>query len=305
MADTSRTSRFNPPKVKLDWAASPPDDLPPGYVVRLHGRGDVVIRDSGGDGPAVLLLHGWMFTADLNFAGTYQPLVEAGYRVIALDHRGHGRGLRPGTPFRLIDCADDAAALLTELGIEHAVALGYSMGGPIAQLLARRHPDLVGGIVLCATAQDWSDPGLKVAWKFMGVLRIIIGLLPRQTWAWLLGSMGIADIRRDHWAVAELARGSGYDIAEAGRELGRFDSRPWIGELRVPAAVVVTTEDLAVPPAKQRAMAEAIPAPVFEVEGDHTVPAIDPPLFTAAVLEALRSVTTHRRGSAAGAASLR
>lgn len=52
-------------------------------------------------------------------------------------------------------------------------------------------------------------------------------------------------------------------------------------------------------------MAEAIPAPVFEVEGDHTVPAIDPPLFTAAVLEALRSVTTHRRGSAAGAASLR
>ena len=69
--------------------------------------------------------------------------------------------------------------------------------------------------------------------------------------------------------------------------------------------MVVTTEDLAVPPAKQRAMAEAIPAPVFEVEGDHTVPAIDPPLFTAAVLDALRSVTTHRRGSAAGAASLR
>lgn len=298
MAHTARTSRFHPPKQRFGWTAAPPEDLPSGYVVHLHGRGEVVIRDSGGDGPAALLLHGWMFTADLNFAATYQPLIDAGYRVISLDHRGHGRGLRPGTPFRLVDCADDCAALLTELHVDRVVAVGYSMGGPIAQLLARRHPDLVSGLVLCATSRDWSDPGTRLAWRFMGVLRLILGVLPRPAWAWVLGSMGIADIGRDHWTVAELSRGNSYDIAEAGRELGRFDSRPWIAELTLPAAVVITAEDLAVPPAKQQALADALAAPVFEAQGDHSVPAIDPPAFNSALLAALRSVTTHRRSAA-------
>lgn len=298
MVNTHKPSRFRRPKIRLDWTAKPPEDLPPGLVVRLPDRGDVVVRDSGGDGPAVLLLHGWMFTADLNWFGSYRPLVDAGYRVLSLDHRGHGRGLRTGAPFRLLDCADDAASVVQELGIDQVVAVGYSMGGPIAQLMARRHLDLLSGLVLCATACDWRDPGLKVAWRLMGALRLLMGLVPRSFWAGLLRSMGIAEIGRDHWAVAELSRGNGHDLAEAGRELGRFDSRPWSNELRLPSAVVVTALDAAVPARKQRALAEALAAPVFEVAGDHQVPAIHPAAFNEALLGALDSVTTHRRSGA-------
>src|SRR5262249_9076946 len=50
------------------------------------------------------------------------------------------------------DCADDVAALATVLGVRRFVAVGYSMGGMIAQLLARRHPPLLSGLVLCSTA---------------------------------------------------------------------------------------------------------------------------------------------------------
>src|SRR3954451_4691237 len=92
------------------WAPEPPVELPPGRVVHVPGRGELFVRDTGGDGPAVLLLHGWMFSADLNWFPVYAPLAEAGYRVLAIDHRGHGRGLRTHVPFRLSDCADDAAA---------------------------------------------------------------------------------------------------------------------------------------------------------------------------------------------------
>src|SRR3954453_9074565 len=73
-------------------------------------------RDSGGDGPALLLLHGWMVSADLNWIRAYDALAGAGYRVLALDHRGHGRGLRTPEPFRLADCAGDAAALCATRG---------------------------------------------------------------------------------------------------------------------------------------------------------------------------------------------
>ena len=57
---------------------------------------------------------------------------------------------------RLADCADDVAALVEELGTGKVIAAGYSMGGPVAQLLRRRHPDKVAGLVLCATAPAFS-----------------------------------------------------------------------------------------------------------------------------------------------------
>ena len=90
----------------------------------------------------VLLLHGWTANADLNYFTCYRPLGEH-FRVVAIDHRGHGRGIRKRKAFRLEDCADDAAALCDLLGIDRVIPIGYSMGGTIAQLMWRRHPQLV------------------------------------------------------------------------------------------------------------------------------------------------------------------
>jgi 3-oxoadipate enol-lactonase len=64
-------------------------------------------------------------------------------------------------------------------------------------------------------------------------------------------------------------RHSARDIAEAGRELGRFDSRPWLKPAPFPTAVVLTTADDAVPPAKQRELAAALHAAVFEAPVRH------------------------------------
>src|ERR671934_2900088 len=94
----------------------PPVELPRGCLVYVPGVGELFVRDSGGNGQPLLLLHGWMFSSDLNWFRTYQPLIDAGYRVLALDHRGHGRGLRADAPFTLTACASDAAALIRELG---------------------------------------------------------------------------------------------------------------------------------------------------------------------------------------------
>ncbi len=81
----------------------PPAPLPPARTIHLPGRGEVFLRDTGGDGPVVMLLHGWMVSADLNWLGAYGALAAEGYRVLAIDHRGHGRGLRPLVAFRLED----------------------------------------------------------------------------------------------------------------------------------------------------------------------------------------------------------
>ena len=187
------------------WPPEPPVPLPPGCVVHVPGRGEMFLRDSGGEGPPVLLLHGWMFSADLNWYCAYEPLAEAGYRVLAVDHRGHGRGLRTAEPFTLKACADDAAALLAHLKIQPVMAVGYSMGGPIASLLARDHPQLVAGVVLGATAMDWSGRRMRTFWRTMAGLRLALGLAPEKLWQRGLRAAGFPPSAITTWTAAELS----------------------------------------------------------------------------------------------------
>ena len=308
-ASRPRRSRNRPSPV-------PPPGLPPGRVVAVPGVGEMFIREAGRrDAPTVVLLHGWMFPSDLNWWTCYRPLAEVAH-VIAVDHRGHGRGLRPSEPFRLSDAADDVAALLHHLGTAPAVAVGYSMGGPVAQLLWRRHPDVVRGLVLCATSSSWrASPRMRWAWRAMGALQVLLRLVPRAWWeslyeAQLRGDLPVPVTRmitQDTpaevgqllpWIVAELDRGSAEDLAEAGRELGRYDARSWLPEVDVPTGVVITTRDSLVPPNMQHDLAARIPgARTWLVRGDHDAVISQAQRFVPALLDAIRDVLDRSAGA--------
>ncbi|MHB8658110.1 MAG: alpha/beta fold hydrolase [Solirubrobacteraceae bacterium] len=283
----------------LPWSPEPPTPLPPARTLTAPGRGELFLRDTGGDGPAVMLLHGWMASADLNWIGAYGALVEAGYRVLAIDHRGHGRGLRPLEPFRLIDCAADAAAAIRLLELAPAVVIGYSMGGAIAQLVARDHPDVVEGLVLSGTAQHWQDRETRRAWRAMGALGLALSLAPRGFWRMGFRRVGINSTAETAWLQSELLRHSARDIAEAGRELGRFDSRPWLAAVVSPAAVVVTTRDEAVSPRKQHELARALGARVFESPITHLQVTHAGARYNRVLLEAIASVRSLSNARAA------
>ncbi|HVF14162.1 MAG TPA: alpha/beta hydrolase, partial [Acidimicrobiales bacterium] len=101
-----------------------PPPLPPGRVVNVPGRGEMFVREAEGagrrGGPSILLLHGWTLTSDLNWFPFYDGVARHG-RMLALDQRGHGRGLRSEDRFTLEAAADDAAALLVHVGGAPAV----------------------------------------------------------------------------------------------------------------------------------------------------------------------------------------
>jgi len=258
-----------------------PPCLLPGRVINLAGRGEVFVRDSGGEpaDPAVLLLHGWTASADLNFFPVYARLAGS-YRVIALDLRGHGRGMRSTEPFSLEDCADDAAALLGELEAGQAIVVGYSMGGPVGMLLARRHPGKVAALVMQATALEWHRTAReRIVWRLLSVLELglrlgtgngLVERLLRQT----IEEAPELDVYRP-WLAAELRRGLARELADAGRALSRYDAQPWAGELGLPAAMLITTSDRLVRPSKQRELAEALRAQVIEVDADHDLPLVN------------------------------
>jgi 3-oxoadipate enol-lactonase len=273
--------------------------MPTPHTVRVPGRGEFFVRDTGGDGPPVMLLHGWMASADLNWWVAYEDLVKAGYRVLAIDHRGHGRGLRPLERFRLSDCAGDAAAVLRQLGAAPAVVVGYSMGGAIAQLVARDYPEVVSGLVLSGTSQHWQDPQAKRYFKTMLFLGLMISLAPKLFWRFGLWQMGLRGGEQTIWVHSELMRHSARDIAEAGRELGRFDSRPWLGAVTAPAAVLVTTRDELVPVRNQRALAVASSAQVFEAPVTHLEIGSKGDRYNPELLRAIAAVSGDREAQPA------
>jgi 3-oxoadipate enol-lactonase len=271
--------------------------LPAGRYVWLPGRGRTFVRELAGPAgaPVVMLLHGWSATADLNWFACFEPLARH-FRVVALDHRGHGRGLRTGEPFRLEDCADDAAALAELLGIDRCVPVGYSMGGPVAQLLCRRHRELVDGLVLCATSSHFSEqPGERIVFGVAAGLSAVSAVVPLHPFAGaaLAGWCRWQRLRRrSWWGFDEIARHDWAQIVEAARELGRFDSRDWIGETAVPTALVVTEDDEVVPTDRQLAFAATIPgATVRRVPGGHGACTINPDQFVPALVDACFEVT--------------
>ncbi|HSO98812.1 MAG TPA: alpha/beta fold hydrolase [Solirubrobacteraceae bacterium] len=278
----------------------PPRALPPARTVIVPGRGEFFLRDTGGEGAAVLLLHGWMATADLNWAGAYSALAEAGHRVLAIDHRGHGRGLRSLVPFRLADCAADAAGVLRVLDTGPATIVGYSMGGAIAQIFAREHAELAAGVVLGGTAQHWQDPPTQRRFRALGLLGLGLSVAPRQLYHLGLARSGIPEGESAAWLESELLRHSARDIAEAGRELGRFDSRSWLSTVEPKVAVLVTLRDELVAPGKQRELAAAAGGPVVEADISHMQVVERAGQFNPPLLEAITVVSGAYRSAPSG-----
>lgn len=272
--------------------------LPPGRYVELPRRGTTFVRELAGPpgAPVLLLLHGWTASSDLNWFATYDALGRR-HRVVALDHRGHGRGIRSPRWFRLDDCADDAVALLDVLGIDRAVVVGYSMGGAVAQLVWQRHRERVAALVLCATCRAFAQTPLeRQRLAVLGAVALGSRAVPQRLAGDAIHRVMTARSTAQplsEWAVEELRRNDWTTVLEAGRALSRFDSRSWIGGVDVPAAVVVPMRDQLVPPRRQLAMARAIPgATLHPVQGDHTICSTAPERFVPALLDACESVTT-------------
>ena len=273
----------------------PTPELPEGAPLELPERGTTFVRQLPGPegAPTIVLLHGWTATADLNWFRCYQPLGEH-YRVVALDHRGHGQGIRSKKAFRLEDCADDAVAVCDALGIEQFIPVGYSMGGPVAQLMWHRHRERVPGLVLCATAAYFAT-SREERLSFLGLsgLAALARLTPTQARTWLTEQFYLQrkTSEWEPWAIQEASRHDWRAVLEAGRAIGSFSSREWLGEVSAPTSVLITMRDRVVPVRRQVRLFESIHgAEAFRVDGDHDAVVANADRFVPTLLRALHSV---------------
>jgi 3-oxoadipate enol-lactonase len=263
-------------------------------LVELPGRGTTRVWECAGPPGAetLMLIHGVAGTAELNWGKVFAPLGRR-FRVVAADLRGHGDGIRLRSRFRLEDCADDVAALADVLDIRRFAAVGYSMGGMIAQLLYRRHASLLSGLVLCSTAGNArGSPAEQMAALAVPAMSAALQWNPMMH---LMGAgfVGMALLGRvddpatARWARAQLSRTTLATTVSAMHAVCEFTSDSWISQVDVPTAVVITARDRVVPPGRQLKLARAIPGTsVHHVDADHGACINAPQLFARALLEA-------------------
>nr|WP_321525191.1 alpha/beta hydrolase [uncultured Cohaesibacter sp.] len=228
-----------------------------------------------GTGKPVLLIHGFASNKTVNWVnpGWVQTLTQAGYRVLAIDNRGHGESEKLYDPALYSSplMAEDARALLDHLGIEQAYVMGYSMGARISAFLSLKYPERVKKVVFGGLGGGMING--------TGDPQPIIDALKAED-----GAKATSAVGRAFRQFADQTKSDRLALAACMGSARQKISVDELSKLQVPALVAVGTRDAIAGTAKE--LADVLPdARICDIPGrDHMV-AVGDKVFKKAVLE--------------------
>ncbi|TMK42649.1 MAG: alpha/beta fold hydrolase [Actinobacteria bacterium] len=223
-----------------------------------------------GNGAPLLLIMG-MSGTHLHWGEPFLSELEPSFDVVAYDHRGVGKSSRVEAPFTIAQLADDAAALMAQLGWDSAHVVGISMGGMVAQELAVRHPERLRSLTLGCTyaggaEQRLTEPAviteLMQSWSSGDREQAIrAGFAVNVSARYAAEPEHYAGFRRIALALPVAIP----VIMEQMRAISGHDTSQRLGEVRVPTLVIHGTEDRMLPAENARWIASAIPGARLEL----------------------------------------
>jgi pimeloyl-ACP methyl ester carboxylesterase len=179
----------------------PPSTGDPALMATVLRKRCAIHYSVWGEGPPLLLLSGWGNTAEEAWGRLLPNLIQR-YTVIAVDNRGTPRSPHPMRMVSINTMADDAVAVLDDLGITAAHVMGSSLGGMIAQSIASRHPQRAASMVLLSTTLGTPSYPLHPMIIVDGIRELAVRIAggkgtpgPRFNLAQLLSTVGWCGIR--------------------------------------------------------------------------------------------------------------
>jgi pimeloyl-ACP methyl ester carboxylesterase len=238
-------------------------------TVRANGI-DVYYEDQG-SGEPLLLIAG--FACDHAIWSQVTPALAGKYRVISFDNRGVGRSSAPDSPYSIRRMAEDAAALLHEVGATQVHVAGHSMGGLIAQELALRYPERVCSLLLLSS-QAKSDERGKALIETLGELPRMVDprTCARLIMPWLYTNAfyakpGAID-QLVTWLIETPFPTTPQGMYHQSRAITACDTSGRLEAIRCPTLILVGKEDILIPPAFSQRLAKGIPtAELVVLEG--------------------------------------
>ncbi len=221
------------------------------FYYELHGHGVPFVLIAGLKGEHV------------NWIPVLDELTKQ-YQVLIFDNRGVGRTIDSGEPFSVETMADDVMELINKLNLKKPHIVGHSLGGAIAQRIAKKYADEISSIALCNTFAKFNDVGRKV---FSDILMlhqanaspadIMDSIIP---WAFskkFLSPELIKIIRKT--SDENLYPQSLSNYSRQLQALYDFDSRLWVNTINVPTLVIGSEEDKLATPKESQELTVSIP----------------------------------------------
>lgn len=259
-------------------------------TARVNGTA-IAYADSGGDGPAVVLSHGYLM--DHSMFDPQVAALAAGFRVITWDERGFGH-TRANGPFTYWDASSDLLALLDHLGIDQVVLGGMSQGGFISLRAALLAPGRVRALVLIDSQAGLEDPATVPAYEQIEQIWLEQGPAPVQevVASIILGPADGTVAWQPWFAKWEALDRNG--LTHAFRCLiDRDDITGRLSDITCPALIVHGTADAAIPMERAQAVQAGLggPAELVSVDGgSHASNLSHPAEVNAAILRFLQSL---------------
>ncbi|MFO7189411.1 MAG: 3-oxoadipate enol-lactonase [Pseudomonadota bacterium] len=227
--------------------------------MRIRANGIELNYTVEGEGPWLVMSHA--LACDLHMWDDLAAWLAQRFTVLRYDIRGHGRSDAPSGPYSLEMLADDAAALLDALGVEHVHWVGLSMGGMIGQVFALAHPERVRSLVLADTSSRYG-PEVEAIWaeririaREQGMDALVQPTLER----WFTPPFRAAhpELMRRIGDMIRTTPVEGY--AGCGLAIAKLDFTDRLRGLRCPALVLVGEQDSGTPVGMAREIQAAIP----------------------------------------------
>jgi 3-oxoadipate enol-lactonase len=194
------------------------------------------------------------------------PALTGRFRVVRIDHRGHGGSPVPDGPYAVADLAGDVLALLDELGLGRVAWCGLSLGGMVGMHLASQAPDRIASLTLCCTSAHFPDPTgwrERIAAVRAGGTAPIADAVVRR---WFTPGWAAAhpDVVAEATDMVATTPDAGYLAGCQAIEV--WDHRPRLAAIDVPTLVLAGSGDLATPVEPHaRTLVDAIPGARLEV----------------------------------------
>jgi len=174
------------------------------------------------------------------------PALQAHFRLLRYDHRGHGGSPVPPGPYEIADLGGDLLALLDRLDLERVSFCGLSVGGMVGMWLASEAPERIDRLVLCCTsarlAPDTYDSRARTV-RTAGVGAIADEVLER----WFTPAFRESRPETVEWAGRMLRATPAEGYAGCCEAIRDMDLRDRLGEIRAPTLVIAGADDPAIP----------------------------------------------------------
>ena len=245
--------------------------------VQIKANGIDIYYESHGKGEPLVLIAG--YTGDHTFWRLIVDELAEQFQVIIFDNRGVGQTKDRGLSFTLDTMVEDTIALIQQLGLVRPHIIGQSMGGAIAQGIARRHADKINKLVILNSTSQFTRRSMMAVETFLHFQQENLSLdsFAESCMTWFFSSTYLSQ-PENIAAFKELLKNNPYpqSLADQKRQfevLLSFDSSKWLHEIISPTLVIAAKDDIITLPTEGEFLAKGIAKAQFNlIPGGHSSP---------------------------------